>query len=87
MKLTRSHTTTTEASNKVIIALEKMGGVAKISRGPIKNTRGSSGQKSIKIADVQSGLKISVRGNGAVQDLYIYTNSPDAVKEMLKNIF
>lgn len=87
MKLTKTHTTLTETSREVINALSKLNCVDKISSGIIKNTRSKSGQKSVKITETQSGLKIAVRGNGAVQDLYVYTKTPKEVTDALENIF
>ncbi len=87
MKLTRTHTTTTETAKEVINTLSKLQCVDKISTGIIKNTKNKSGQKSLKVTETASGLKIAVRGNGAVQDLYIYTKSLEDVKIIVENIF
>lgn len=87
MKLTRTHTTTTETAKEVINTLNKLQCVDKISTGIIKNTKSKSGQKSLKITETASGLKIAVRGNGAVQDLYIYTKSPKLIQSAIESIF
>lgn len=87
MKISRSHSTHTETSKTVIDLLEKTKLVQKISRGIIKNTRSKSGQKSLKITDLNTCLKVSVRGNGAVQDLYVYTKKPEEIKIELNKLF
>ena len=87
MKISRSHSTHTETSKTVIDLLEKTGLVQKISRGIIKNTRSKSGQKSLKITDLKTCLKVSVRGNGAVQDLYVYTKEAGTIIDDLKGLF
>lgn len=87
MKVSRSHSTQTETSKKVIDILEKSGVVKKISRGVIKNTKSKTGQKSIKITEIKAGLKLSIRGNGAVQDLYAYTTEKDSIKIKLQKLF
>jgi hypothetical protein len=84
MKITRSHTSTTETANVVIKELKKIKSIQKIGISIIKNTRSKSGQKSIKIKTTSSGLKISVRGNGSVQDLYVYSDTSEDVRGIIE---
>lgn len=85
MKITKSHTSTTETVDAVLKELKKVEHIDKVSTSIIKNTRSKSGQKSVKITQTGSGLKLSVRGNGAVQDLYIYSDFPEKVEQIIKD--
>lgn len=83
MKTTKSHGSATEASEKVIRILEKSDLVSKIGLGIIKQTKGKSGNISIKFLPITGGIKSAVIGGGTVQDIYIYTKEADEVKKLL----
>lgn len=84
-KITASHQTVTDAASEVIRVAMGMAEVTKISLGIIKNIGG--GRRSVKCTPVPAGIKVAVRGNGSVQEIFIYTNSPEIVEASLKNLY
>lgn len=43
-----------------------------------------SGQKRIKFLYIDAGLKITVRGSGAQQFIYVYTNNPETTRQTIE---
>ena len=86
MKTTRSHTSTTEVSNEIIKASEKIKEITKIGIGIIKITKSKGGKRGIKFLPITGGVKAVVRGSGTVQELFIYTNEIEFVKKYLLKI-
>ena len=86
MKTTRSHTSATEVSNEIIQAAEKIKEISKIGIGIIKITKSKGGKRGIKFLPITGGVKAVVRGSGTVQELFIYTNEIELVKEYLLKI-
>lgn len=86
MKITSSHSSTTESTTKVIRILKKSGLVSKIGLGVIKQTKGKSGNINIKYLPITGGVKAVIVGGGAVQEIYIYTKQIEAVKKLFVNI-
>lgn len=84
-KITDSHTTSTETAAVVIDVLSKLDEVTKISLGSIRHIGG--GERRLKVAPITGGIKIAVRGSGAVQDLFVYTSNPLSTEKKLENIF
>lgn len=84
-KITRSHSTLTYTSKKVVDCLDKLSVVSKISLGTIKPAPG--GRIDINYQPITGGIKAAVRGNGSVHELYIYTKEPETVKEHLSRLF
>lgn len=82
MKITVSHSSTTEATDKVIKTLKKSNLVSKISLGVIKKTKGKSGNINIKYLPITGGVKASIVGGGTVQEIYIYTKEIEKVKKL-----
>ena len=60
--------------------------VKRISLGFIKRTPGSRGKRGMKFGVVRGGLKVTVRGNTSVQEIWIYTDSPGKVQQQLEDI-
>ena len=85
-KSTGSHTTLIGVAVPLIKKAEEMPEVEKISPGFIKATPGSKGKRGMKFTPVQGGLKIIVRGNSSIQEIWIYTNSPIEVQKKLQTI-
>lgn len=80
--ITSSHSTITKTAEEVIKIVANIPSVTKISSGIIKKVGG--GRRSIKITPVPAGLKVAVRGSGAVQELVIFTKEQEVVeKEIL----
>jgi hypothetical protein len=82
MQITRSHTSATEATDKVVKALKKSGLASKMSLGIIKKTKGKSGNMTIKFLPMTGGTKATVVGGGVVQEIYIYTKEIEEVKKL-----
>jgi len=87
IKITRSHTSTTDATAEIITALKKLKAVNKISIGIIKTTTSKGGKRAIKFLPITGGMVAMVRGSGTVQELYIYTDEIDFVKNYLLKVF
>jgi hypothetical protein len=85
MKITTSHSSTTESAEKVMKTLKKSGLVSKISLGIIKKTKGKSGNVNIKYLPITGGVKASIVGGGTVQEIYIYTKEIEKVKKLFVN--
>ncbi len=84
-KVTASHTTVTEAGEEVVRHARRLELVTKISLGQIWHVSG--GRRDLKFLPIIAGLKAKVRGNGAVQELYIYTKEPKKVERLLMESF
>lgn len=84
-KVTRSHRTLTETSAEVASILDKLEAVSKISLGSIRHVPG--GRRDVKFHSMTGGIKVVVRGNGAVHDLYVYTTEPEMVRQQLEEKF
>jgi hypothetical protein len=87
IKITRSHTSTTDATAEIIKALKKLKEVSKISIGIIKPTTSKGGKRAIKFLPITGGIVAIIRGSGTVQELYIYTSEIDFVKNYLLKVF
>lgn len=82
-KVNKSHSTITKTSASLLKYINKIPEVEKVSIGIITHIRG--GRKDLKFLPITGGIKASVRGDGAVQEIYIYTSNPaNTEKELLK---
>lgn len=84
-KMTSSHTTATDAAIVVINAAHAISDVTKISIGIIKPVRGA--QRRLKFKPITGGTLAVVGGNGAVQEIYIYTTNVPATQEQISKTF
>jgi len=84
-KLTDTHSTATETAAIVIEALAKLDAVTKISLGAITHIGG--GERRLKCLPITGGLKVVVRGSGAVQDLFVYTSDIPATQRQVEGMF
>ena len=84
-KITASHSTMTESAAEIVKAASRLPQVKKISLGEIRRIHG--GRRSLKFLPLTAGTKAVVRGNGATQDLYIYTADPAEVNRILTDSF
>jgi len=84
-KITDSHSTLTDTAKEVMTIVTKYEEVTKVGIGYITHVRG--GRRDIKFLPINGGIKAIVRGSGAVQELYIYTNDPKVVEERLLTKF
>jgi len=84
-KISRRHTTVIESAQPIVDRLKKEIHVTKIVLGPIKSVR--SGLQRVKITEVQTGLKIVVRGTASIQTLFVYTKNTQYVKNLIEKLF
>ena len=84
-KITNSHSTLTEVSEQLIYEVIKSSLISKIGIANITHVGG--GRKSLKFLPITGGIKAVVRGNGSVQELYIYTDKPEKTMDKMKEIF
>ncbi len=78
-KLTRSHTTLIDAAVPVVEFLQNRPEVSKISLGLIKVI--GKGPQNIKFHTLTGGWKLVIRGNISIQEIVVYTNSPESTRE------
>jgi hypothetical protein len=81
-KAANSHTTVTEDAAVVIAAAKSRPEVTKV-RNSIISGRGS-GKPRLKIAPVNGGLRVTVLGTNATQDVYVYTADPPLTSNALR---
>lgn len=75
-KFNGNHTTFIELALPLVDLVAKRSEVSNISSGIIKNEgKSSSGSRSVKIVDVQGGLKLTVRQSRSVQEVWVYTSN------------
>jgi hypothetical protein len=84
-KITRSHTSIIDAAKPLIKAGEKTSLVSKMSLGIIKHI--GTGKPSLKFHPITGGVKVVVRGNTTIQELYFYTQETNTVIDILKQSF
>ena len=84
-KITSSHGTITETSTEIVHIANKLPHVTKISLGEIRHVPG--GRRDIKFSPINAGIKATVRGNGTIQYIFIYTKQPDETMSIIKENF
>ncbi len=84
-KITRSHTSIIDAAEPLIKAGSKTSLVSKMSLGIIKHI--GTGKPGLKFHPITGGIKVVVRGNTTIQELYFYTQEIEKVKALLKDSF
>ena len=78
----RGHTTFLDAAYPVLMAAKDAEEVKRIVVSVICSGKGSG--KKIKISDVPNGLRVTVKGNGAVQEFFVYTSDGSKTKAFLE---
>ncbi len=86
-KVTASHRTCIEEARVVVKTAERLPNVTKISLGPIKQIRRGAGRRRLKFGPATGGLRVSVRGTGALQEVYLYTKDPERTREAILEAF
>ena len=81
-KITRAHCTVTPTAAKLVDEAHRLDEVQKISIGIIKHI-GNGGERRLKFLPITGGIKAKVRGNAAVQEIYIYTRQPFTTRNKL----
>lgn len=82
-KVQGRHTTIIPAAEKIVDLLSKNSEVKKITAGFIKHGI-KSGKHAIKITDLESGLLLKIRGTASIQEIRVYTNAKEEIKNLLK---
>lgn len=83
-KIKGRHTTIIPAAEKIVDTLSKNPTVKKISVGFIKHGI-KSGKHAIKVSEMESGLLLKIRGTASIQEIRVYTNEKENIKDTLKN--
>lgn len=86
-KVTKSHQTVIDAAQSLVRAAEPLPYVSKIVLGIIRSSRSSRAHRQLKIVPIPAGLKLIVRSNMYLQDLYIYTTDREALTRILEDAF
>lgn len=81
-KFTGSHTTVTQAAGLVADIAARSPLVHKIAIGVIVPGKGG-GARRIKITDREHAMRLIVRGDGAIQELWIYSNDREQTKRII----
>lgn len=85
LKVTSSHRTVTATSAIVVDVASRIPEVTKIGLGKITHVVG--GRKDLKFALINGGIKVTVRGSGAVHQVFIYTDNIANVQKRLLSAF
>ena len=83
-KFTKSHTTLIDAAIPIVDRASDMPEVTKISLGEIRTI--GKGLRGVKFHPINGGWRLVVRGNTTIQDIYIYTGSPEKTKWELSKL-
>ncbi|MCK4635606.1 MAG: hypothetical protein KAT32_01985 [Candidatus Moranbacteria bacterium] len=82
-KIKGRHTTIIPVAEKIVDLLSKNPEVKKISVGFIKHGI-KSGKHAIKVSEMESGLLLKIRGTASIQEIRIYTDAKESIKNSLK---
>jgi len=82
-KFTPAHTSVIPAAEKFIKTAEGYPEVKRITLGRISMGK-SGGQYHVKITPINGGLRAVVRGPTSIQEIYIYSNSPELTQRKLE---
>lgn len=83
-KISSKHSTVIDTAQPIVRKLKSLPSVSKVALGAV--TRVSPGQKHLKIDEVQSGLRVAVRGSTSRQILYVYTQRPSEARDVLLEV-
>lgn len=84
-KFTGSHTTLIDATEKIVDRASELPEVTKIVLGIIKQI--GNGKRNVKFTDIPAGLKLNIRGNTTIQEVFIYSSNPIKTKKELQKNF
>ncbi|MFZ2969606.1 MAG: hypothetical protein WA063_00510 [Minisyncoccia bacterium] len=84
-KVAKRHSTVIEESFFITNIAIKFREVSKIITGEIVVIR--HGPRRIKFVQIPAGLKATVRGVGARQYIYVYTDDPDSIRKRLEDLW
>jgi hypothetical protein len=81
-KVSASHSTIIEGATKIFKIAKERPEFRKVVLGVIEHV--GPGPRRIKFKPILAGLQMTVRGNTAKQEFYIYTNHPQLTQSELK---
>lgn len=82
-KIGGRHTSVIPAAEKLVDFLQREPAVNKISIGYIKHGIGG-GKHSIKTSLRDGSLFIKIRGTASIQEIHVYTDTPEDVQSAIK---
>ena len=82
-KVSRRHTSVTEAASEVLSVVRTLAEIKRISPGEIRQNKGN-GARRLTITHTNAGLDLLITGD-AVQKVAVSTESPREVTEFIKN--
>ena len=84
-KITASHGSMTETASEVVSLASRLPLVTKISLGEIRHV--PKGRRDIKFLPITGDIKAVVRGNGAIQHIYLYTKESTVIEKTILDGF
>jgi len=75
----------TKASEKLAIMLCGLDEVRKVVGGRINTCKHGNGRRCIKVFSTETGLKLAVHADAAVQVIFVCTQDPDPIKKAVGN--
>lgn len=84
-KISKSHTTVSNAAKVVVEFLTSLPEVKKVVLGILKSARG--GEFRVKVTPEDNQLRVVVRGNTTIQTIYIISTNPQKVTKELEQKF
>lgn len=85
-RMSKQHTTVIDAAQGVVVFLQKIPEVSKISLGRI-DVHLPATEWRIKLTEIRGGLRMQVRGTNSIQQIMIYTTGSDDVRARLLQEF
>lgn len=86
-RVTMSHTTKIEPVGKMMKGMLETEGVRRIVLGKISPVgRSAEGRFRVKFSDIVGGTLLIVRGNFAIQEVRVYSHSPNKSKTALARL-
>lgn len=83
-KIGGDHTTLSDLAAILVDIAVNLPEVSRISPGYLKNSVGGGrSARSVKLSDCQGGLLLTVRQNGSVQEVRVFTKNPQNTKLVL----
>ena len=81
-KINNAHSTLIRAAEAVVAVAKRDARVTRVILGKIVPRSG--GERRLKIRQVPAGLKLVVRSGGELQEFFVYTSEPEAVRTALQ---
>lgn len=85
-RVSKRHSTVIESAEQIVRFLQKVPEVSNIVLGKI-DVHLPPTEWRIKVSDLNSGLRLQVRGTNSIQQLIVYTTDNEHVKNILQQEF